>query len=347
MKVTVLCAGRNVPSVSWLAVNELAELLAAYYSVEVVYLIPLEISKPWAVLTKSGRYRKIDCQQSDILFVVAGSPGDLDMVDAINGCRKKFTKIVGIVTDSYFYNGYGDCVSMYDCITVTEQKDAEFVAQKFGVTTQLVYQGIDTLRWMPRRAYARDIDFISYGRTPESYHQAFVTAFHSVESENLYLHSPIGNIKGPTVRAERAMLFKLLQRSQISLAFNMLVEPQIGRPVSMMVTSRWLESLLSGCLVVGKRPVSPMAEAMLDWDGCTIELSDSPDEAVEQLISLTHEKDNLHQQRVANIKNMVLKHDWRYRIQQICTFNEIELPLRLEDDIQSVMLKSGTVDKSV
>jgi hypothetical protein len=343
LKVTVLCAAQNVPSVSWLAVDELAELLANYYAVGVTYLTPRESRKPWSVLTRSGRYRKIDCQQGDVLFVIAGSPGDLDMVNAIKSCRQKFTKIIGIVTDSYFYNGYGNYVSMYDCITVTEQKDAEFVAQKFGVTTQLIYQGIDTLRWMPRREYPRDIDFISYGRTPASYHSAFVTAFHSVSSDSLYLHSPIGNIKGPTVHAERTMLFKLLQRSKISLAFNLLIEPNLNRPVSMMVTSRWLESLISGCLVVGKRPISPMADAMLNWDGCTIELVDSPHDAVEQLISLTHKKDSWHHQRVTNIKNMMLQHDWRYRIHQICTLNAIELPSKLEFDIQKVMLKAASM----
>lgn len=73
------------------------------------------------------------------------------------------------------------------------------------------------------------------------------------------------------------MLFKLLHRSRISLAFHLFVEPQGNRPRSMMVTSRWLESLLSGCIVAGKRPVSRMADDMLFWPGATTELSDEPE----------------------------------------------------------------------
>ena len=130
----------------------------------------------------------------------------------------------------------------------------------------------------------------------------------------LYLHSPLGSITGPGVHAERGMLFKLLQRTRISLAFHLYVEPQGDRPRSMMVTSRWLESLLAGCIVAGRRPVSRMADDMLGWEGATLELSEDPRQAVEELEGLLSREDELAAQRRSNIRNMLLRHDWRDRI---------------------------------
>ena len=69
----------------------------------------------------------------------------------------------------------------------------------------------------------------------------------------LYLHSPIGTRIGADVYTERPMMLKLLQRSKISLAFHLLVEPVGQRPrAAGFVTSRWLELL-------GSRAASSLA----------------------------------------------------------------------------------------
>jgi hypothetical protein len=128
----------------------------------------------------------------------------------------------------------------------------------------------------------------------------------------------------------------LLQRTRISLAFHLLIEPQDVRPRSMMVTSRWLESLLSGCLVAGRRPVSRMADEMLDWHGSTIELSASPEEAVHELQLLLRDQDVLLQQRRINVHNTLERLDWRQRIHALCGLNGWEVPPALHDELQQV-----------
>jgi hypothetical protein len=129
------------------------------------------------------------------------------------------------------------------------------------------------------------------------------------------------------------MLFKLLQRSRISLAFHLLVEPQGDRPRSMMVTSRWLESLLSGCIVVGRRPVSRMADDMLFWPEATIELSQDPQTASDELVALLARNDELEQQRRTNIFQTLSFHDWRYRIGALCGMMELPPPDKLREDV--------------
>ena len=145
---------------------------------------------------------------------------------------------------------------------------------------------------------------------------------------------------------ERGMLFKLLHRTRISLAFHLFVEPQGDRPRSMMVTSRWLESLLSGCIVAGQRPVSRMAEDMLFWQDSTVELSVDPKVAADELIALLSQNDALEQQRRTNIYQMLSHHDWRYRIEAFCKMMDLPIPEALHDDLSRLHELAASFDHS-
>lgn len=174
---------------------------------------------------------------------------------------------------------------------------------------------------------------MGFGRTPPSYQACFSQRFHPASSPYLYLHSPLGNLSGPSVQIERGMLFKLLHRSRVSLAFHLYVEPQGDRPRSMMVTSRWLESLLSGCIVAGRRPVSRMADEMLFWPDATLELATDPLEAADQLAELLSRNADLEQQRRSNIFHSLSFHDWRYRIGGLCAMLNLPVPSALSNDV--------------
>ncbi len=271
-------------------------------------------------------------------MVVAHGPADLAMLSAIPDVRKKFRKIYAFVTDSYFHAGFPSETALFDAITVTAHEDQTFPAHQFGIEVSQLYQGTDALRWAPHRDLTRDIDVISYGRTPPSYHTSLIQHLHVAESPYLYLHSPLGHITGPDVQLERGMLFKLLHRSRISLAFHLFVEPQGDRPRSMMITSRWLESLLAGCIVAGKRPISRMADEMLFWDNATVELADEPEKAYEEILDLLHRNDDLHGQRRQNIRHIIEHHDWRYRIKTMCERFDWPTPLALTADIEQLQL---------
>lgn len=337
MKMTVLSSGIATPHAGWLAIDELAYLLTHYFGAEL--LSPAVL--PDSTLRKLAgrdrlRFAPLESGGGDVLMVVARGPIDLAMAAAIPNVRKKFSKIHGFVTDSYFTPGYPRETALYDAITVTAHEDTAYPAEKFGIQVTQLYQGTDALRWAPREEQARAIDLIAYGRTPPSYHAFFSEHLHQPDSPYLYLHSPLGHQTGADVVGERGMLFKLLHRTQISLAFHMFVEPQGDRPRSMMVTSRWLESLLAGCIVAGKRPISRMAEEMLSWDGATVELADEPKQAYEQLVWHLNHKDELKSQRIKNIQNTIEKHDWRLRIKNLCQTFNWDTPSQLRDDIEKL-----------
>ena len=337
MKMTVLCAGLSAPHAGWVAIDELAQLMARCFGAEL--LSSPALPDPW-LRRLAGRPRlrfaPIQSAGGDVLFVVARGPEDLALVSAIPDVRRRFSRIYGFVTDSYFRAGFVEETRLFDGITVTAHEDVDYPAQRYGVAVHQLYQGTDSLQWAPRQPHARDIDLIAFGRTPPSYHACFSRRFHTMESPWLYLHSPLGNLAGPSVHLERGMLFKLLHRTRIALAFHLLVEPQGSRPRSMMETSRWLESLVSGCIVAGRRPVSRMAEDMLDWPGATVELPDAPEAAADMLDEMLTRNDVFEGQRRANIAQTVLRHDWRHRMDAICSLFSLPRPALLEAELQAV-----------
>lgn len=337
MKTAILCAGHAQPHAGWVAIDEFADLLVHYLGAAL--LSPRRKREGWvrrAIGDQRQRYETLPSGGADVLVVVAHSPADLTLIETIPDCRRKFARIHAWVTDSYFHAGFPRATTAYDSITVTAHEDVEFVRTRFGIPVHHLYQGADCLTWAPRCPMRREIDLIGYGRIPPSYHDRFKSVFHAVDSPHLYLHSPLGSITGPGVHAERGMLFKLLQRTRISLAFHLYVEPQGDRPRSMMVTSRWLESLLSGCIVAGKRPTSRMADEMLDWPGATVELSDDPRQASEELRDLFSRDEELVAQRRSNIRHMLQRHDWRDRIRQMCRLFEWSVPPALDEDLGRV-----------
>jgi hypothetical protein len=334
MKTTVLHAGLTSPHAGWAAIDELAELPGHYFRAEI--LSPRTVETSWGVLLlqdRRKRYAPLKTSGGDVLIVVARNPGDLGMVNAIPGCREKFSRIYGFVTDSYFRQGFLAETSLFDAITVTAHEDVSYPKTQFGIDVRQLYQGADCLAWAPRGKKAGEIDVMGFGRMPSSYHARFSQSFHQAESPFLYLHSPLGNLTGNGVQLERGMLFKLLHRTRISLAFHLFVEPEGERPRSMMVTSRWLESLLSGCIVAGRRPASRMADEMLFWPGATTELSENPEFAVEELRTLLENNEALEQQRCTNIRQTIANHDWRHRNEEFCRMMGLPAPQSLQHDL--------------
>lgn len=337
MKMTVLCAGLSTPHAGWTAIDELALILTRCFGAEL--LSPKVRASSWlrrATGREKLQFEPVSSSGGDVLFVVARGPEDLALIGAIAQARTKFAQIHAFVTDSYFQGGFVAETAEYDSITVTAHEDMAYPAGRFGIDVHHLHQGTDGLQWAPRREHHREIDIMAFGRTPSSYQDALTQRFHRMDSPYLYLHSPLGNLAGPTVQLERGMLFKLLHRSRVALAFHLLVEPQGNRPRSMMVTSRWLESLLSGCIVAGRRPVSRMADEMLNWAGATTELPESPQEAADALQTLLADNEALAAQRRLNIHHTLLQHDWRDRISDLCALHRWERPAILENELNQL-----------
>lgn len=332
--VIISDAYRN-PHAGWLPVDDYAVKLSRYLSAPVFFpdgqdgdrlmrRLPNVIAEPL----------RQEAPEGDTLLVIARNSVGLDVINRIKGVRSRFSKVYAWVADSYFREGFGRAATQYDLIAVTDEADAQWLQERTGTRTITIRQGIDTLAIAPSAHHARSIDLIGFGRLPLAYHEAFQKRFHDPDSPYLYLHSPLGNLTGPTVISERGMLLKTLQRTRFSLAFHMFCNPEMNRPKSMMVTSRWLESLAAGCIVVGKRPTSTMADEMLFWPQSTIELPDDANQAVQALEALFNtDESQFTELRASNVRNMMRHHDIRSRISDLLNAFGIAVPPPLTEDL--------------
>jgi Glycosyl transferases group 1 len=338
MSQDVVLSHREPPFNGWVAIDEFENLLARLGHVRIA--VP-KVRRPLPgfvgqIRDKSlGPFAKLDPIQNEgeLLLVVAHTPGDLRMLSSMKNARKRFRYIAGYVIDSYFTEDFGPSVKEFDHIFSTTEEGADEVRKRFMVSSSVLRQGFDCLHWACADAN-RGIDLLGFGRQPPSYHMAFQRAFHTHHSPLLYLHSPIGTLAGEAVWRERPMLLKLLQRSKLSLAFHLLVEPISNRPRSPgFVTSRWFESLASGCIVVGRRPPGAMADELFGWPDALIELPDQPDEAVAMIQSLASDDRFVDKTRRRNVVEMCERHDWRYRIRNIYEHFQLQLPDLLVEEL--------------
>ena len=216
---TVLLSRRNPPFAGWVAIDEFEDLFTRFNDGQIL----CAEHRPIQTIigrTKShlfGPFFKFDePADGELLLVLARGPSDLRMIQALPNARKRFRRIAGYVIDSYFLDSFGPWVGHYDHIFSTTEEGAELVRVKYGVSSSVLRQGFDCLRWANTEA-DRSIDLIGFGRQPDSYHRRFQAAFHNSESKILYLHSPIGTHSGADVYIERPMLLKLLQLSLIHI----------------------------------------------------------------------------------------------------------------------------------
>jgi hypothetical protein len=334
----VLLSRRNPASAGWVAIDEFEDLFHRLCGFRILCLDHRTLLHgPLGKVQRRllGRFHRLRDVYADaeLLLVVARAPSDLGMLNSLADARKRFCKIAGYVIDSYFTEGFESSVLSYDHIFTTTQEGADFVRTKYGVSSSVLRQGFDCLTWASIDP-DRSIDLIGFGRQPASYHREFQRSFHASHSNFLYLHSPIGAKVGSAVWEERPMMLKLLQRSKISLAFHLLVEPEEARPrAANFVTSRWLESLAAGCIVVGKRPLGEMAAEMFGWPNALIELPDAPSEATELINTLAGDAKFLRETRTRNVIEMCRRHDWRYRIRDIYKHFNLSLPENLKVEI--------------
>jgi hypothetical protein len=338
---TVLLSRRNPPFNGWVAIDEFEDLFFHLDNVRILSPLPRKNLPSHIGKIQNGlfgpfhRLKEFDTN-AELLLVIARAPGDLRMIYSIANARRRFRYIAGYVIDSYFTEGFESSVKGYDHIFSTTQDGVDIVRAKFGVSGSILRQGFDCLTWANVDP-ARCIDLMGFGRQPPSFHREFQRSFHTSRSHVLYLHSPIGSVTGPAVWDERPMMLKLMQRSKMSLAFHLLVEPQGIRPrAAHFVTSRWFESLATGCVVVGKRPPGQMASEMFHWPNALIELPDLPSEATELIQTLSSDARFLQETRIRNVLEMCRQHDWRYRIRDIYGRFQLPLPERLRVELAAL-----------
>jgi hypothetical protein len=172
-----------------------------------------------------------------------------------------------------------------------------------------VAEGVDPDLYTHRPYAARDIDVVQIGRKHDAYHESIVAPL--LERGRCYRYE---QTKGEIVFPTREQFVDGLARSKVSICFPCnLTHPQRSGDTETM-TQRYLQSLVSKCLVVGHAP-----KEMVSLFGYNPVVEADMNDPAGQLLSIL---DNFHDYVPLiemNYRTAVEEHTWTKRWQTIAS----------------------------
>ncbi|HLO46995.1 MAG TPA: glycosyltransferase [Kamptonema sp.] len=283
-------------------------------------------------------------KKPNVLLIIALCGADLATLSSISNWRDKFDIVAAYIFDAWGFEIYPKYTNQLDRIFVPMPELIEDMQKYFGIPVSSLPFGVDALTH-GACGVNRPIDLISYGRIPKQYHTAFNKKFNEPGSGRIYYRStPRAGENNPKMpyeerrdREDRMLLFKILRRTKLCLAFDTLYPGMREFPHS-FVTLRWFEGGAAGCALVGKRPTTPAAEELLNWEDATIELPEDPQASVQLIEELLEDESRLKSIHKKNYIENLTRHDWRWRIKSMLEELKIPLPDRLVQELSKLLM---------
>lgn len=316
----VLSLGALYPHVAQGCVSELDEVFA-------------ELTDATVLCPRSGaEFREMVVRLApvqDDLFVACLSIADVvGLFGGTSGWRRSFRRVFCYVFDAWVsdrevaksslrhrVSRYSRVIRQLDHLFVSNPDSVEQYKATYRISVTYVPMAADVLQFgsmQPRRP----ITVNAYGRQHSPHVAILSRTFNSNRSSRALHHTDhaaIGVVSN--LRQHRAHFWKLLSMSCITLAYDpVAVDPgSRGFPFS-FVGQRWFEMLTAGCVVVGIRPNCAEAARLLHWEDATLEAPREPEEFLRFIDGLLADGARLARIRVANHRQMLLEHDWGYRV---------------------------------
>ncbi|NJP11984.1 MAG: glycosyltransferase family 1 protein [Leptolyngbyaceae cyanobacterium RU_5_1] len=258
----------------------------------------------------------------NILLIVGNGPGFLMSMFALGSLLKQFDLRVGYVLDGFNPSGFRSPAPYLDHLFVISAELADEIRELHPFDVSFLPLGVNTLPLGPHQTH-RHIDIIGYGRTHPGLHAQLQPYFNHQSSDRIYFHSTFshGDVESP--REHITLLNKLLNRSKISLCFEV-SDVHRFRGQSPLVY-RWLEGWAAGCGLVGKKPFGKGVAELMDWQDSTIDMPEQPADWIPFLEALLDDETRLAEISLRNYRECRLRHDWRYRLQGM--FEQLSLPI--------------------
>ncbi|MEO5588404.1 MAG: glycosyltransferase [Gemmatimonadaceae bacterium] len=170
-----------------------------------------------------------------------------------------------------------------------------------------VPEGVDPESYRHRPPAERDIDVLQLGRKLDAHHVVIAPALKAAGRRYEYERQ-----KGQLVFESREAFVDGLSRSRISICVpSSVTHPERAGDVETM-TTRYLQSMASGCLVLGKAPAE-----MIELFGYNPVIEIDMNDPAGQIIGLLDEYE-LHLPLIEKNRDHVLRdHTWRNRWEQV------------------------------
>lgn len=281
------------------------------FKVDLLYIVYLLIEKLGISLIRKSKpefnanplndklhlFAVIFCLDIRKIYAYALSNFHYRSIYLFDGWPSKHNKI------SNFYN-----YLKIDYLFISSLQSAEIFGSKFGFDkVHWIPEGINPEEYKQYASEDKTIDVLALGRKYDLYHNVIVD--HLRESKKVYLYE---KVKGQIIFPTREGFIEGLARSKISICVPCnITHPERSGNLEHM-TNRYLQSMVSKCLVVGHAP-----KEMVELFGYNPVVEIDMNNAIQQLESiLTNYSDYIP--LIENNYEQVLKnHTWRNRWNQI------------------------------
>lgn len=277
----------------------------------------------------------------NVLLIVGIEPKFLLSMHALGPLLKKFDCRIAYLLDGFEPADLDrSIIAELDHLFVISAEVSDEVNRALPIATSFLPLATDALR-LGSHSRRRCIDIVSYGRTDAALHQCLRSHYTERETDRVYFHSTFSQPTVHSLGEHVTTLAKLLSRSQISLCF----EPSYIKRFRgySPILFRWFEGWAAGCTIVGKKPFGKDVAPLMDWENSAIELPDQPAEWVLFFEALLDDNASLVANSQRNYRECLLRHDWRYRLQEMFRCLDLPLPAPLSDEIVQLKQKVDAV----
>ena len=271
-----------------------------------------------------------------VLLVVALSTPIAYIMSAMPHWRRDYATAAAYVIDPWeAWSAWPEHVPRtLDCFFVPDVRIADRFRNVHGVNASAVPLGADVLG-NGSNALERPLDMVAYGRQHADYLRVFKERFNDPRSERFLYHDTFSNARTSDFRDNRRLIWKLLHKSRIALSFDVLATPESrpGDRYRSIIPIRYYEAAAAGTAIVGRHPVVPEMREQFGWPDATIELPDTPGEALEFVEALLQDESRMNAIHLRNHAEALARHDWRYRIRDMLVHLGLPLPDRLQQEL--------------
>ena len=308
---------------------ELENLLVDVCNAELVCPVATEDRKH---LTLPDLTRLDGDRDERVLLVVALSTPIAYIMSVMPQWRRDFGTAAAYVIDPWeAWSAWPERVPRtLDCFFVPDVRIADRFRSVHGVNASAVPLGADVLGY-GSNALERPLDMVAYGRQNADYLRVFKERFNDPRSKRFLYHDTFSNARTSDFRDNRRLIWKLLHKSRIALSFDVLATPESrpGDRYRSIIPIRYYEAAAAGTAIVGRHPVVPEMPEQFGWADATIELPDTPGEALEFVEALLQDEARMRAIHARNHAEALARHDWRYRIRDMLAHLGLPLPERL------------------
>jgi Glycosyl transferases group 1 len=285
----------------------------------------------------------------NILLVIGILPRFLLSIFALGPLLGQFDLRVGYLLDGFDPHQLNHPpLKQLDHLFTMSAELAEQVTAIHDLSSSFLPLGIDTTMF-GRPKQNRPIDIMSYGRTDRRVHQQ-LQYYYNQQGEGgdrLYYHSTFSRPEVFSPKEHITLLARLMARAKINLCFEASAVQRFQgySPISY----RWFEGWAAGCAIVGTRPFGQGVNQLLDWQDSTLDIPEQSNDWISFFEDLLNDETRLAEISQRNYWECRLRHDWRYRLQNMFKTLKLPIPQKLAAEIiqlQGSVLKQSTLQST-